>query len=175
MGRSGLALILGGMIVSMSGCVSGYGDGPDRVGYTQNGVVVRYDPAETSDEDVQEEAQALCDHFDLKAELRSAGTFLPEARYKGFDCVAPSSAVKSGRLTPPAVAAVEASVHVDVPNPPGLPDPPVMEEEPATYTIPDFDETPAVKPDGAGETSPGASPGASSDGVTAGSASPATH
>lgn len=176
MGRSGLALIIGSMIVSMSGCVSSYGDGPDRAGYTQTGVVVRYDPAETSDEDVREEAQSLCDHYDLKAEARSAGTFLPEARYQGFDCVTASAAAKSGTLTEPAAAAVAGAIHVDVQNPPGLPDPPPMKEEPSGVALPTFDDEPADQSGGAGDISPGASSdGASEPDVTAGSASPATH
>lgn len=142
MGRWGGALVMAAVTVSMSGCVSGYGSGPDVAGYTQTGVVIRYDPSETSADEVLEEAQSHCDHFDLKAVSRGAATFLAEARYQGFDCVSPSSVLTNGALTQPAETAAVTAVVVAVPNPPGLPDPPPMTEGASSFVIPDGEIAP---------------------------------
>lgn len=134
--RAGGAIVMLVMAVGMAGCLSGCSSGPDLVGYTQNGAVIRYDPADTTEEEALEEAQSHCDDFGLKAVLRSSVDFVVYTRFQGFDCVAPSQIVDKGILTLPAERAAVVAVAIPVPDHPAMPELPVIPE--STYVPPDL-------------------------------------
>lgn len=163
--RAGGAIVMLMLSMGMAGCVSGFSSGPDVVGYTQNGAVIRYDPADATEEEAQDEAQSHCDDFGLKAVLRGSADFVVDARYQGFDCVAPSTLVDKGTLTLPAENAAIAAVTIPVPDHPAMPDLPTVPE--ATYLPPDVIPAP--------DASSPAMPGDEDPNASSGSVSPEVH